>query len=411
MKHMIKIEGSLINLLFFLLGLSIFISKAGISLFCSLVIIYYLYNLKNNDFNPCYKKIKIITLISFFLALTSAIIINPTTQSISYNLQKSILLFVSIAILSVDNRENLKYSILGIIVGLIIALFYSTTLYIYSDMEISTAMVNSFWDIGRWREFLSYSVCMLIPLLTKKISFQKNILIILLLAIILFCIIISGGRAPFISITISFLIYLSFFHRKYIPHFILVFFVLASLISITSNPISNYLKEKVASISNTTDNYSNLARIQMYNISSQYILYKLKNEPDEFIFGTGEFNLQNKFKKFIDRSDTSYEEVMRLTNMQFSIKDHHNAYLNNISKRGALYTIAFYFLIFNMIKYNYKLGLKGNKYHRSAFILVLCYLITGLFYSNGFSYQLVVMLCLWSIFTRYGDLYQNSEKS
>jgi O-antigen ligase len=405
MKHLIKNNFNLINVIFFLLGLSLFTSKSGVVMFSVFLSLIYLSKSRYLFLSKKHKPLFYMAFMTFIICLISSVITDPTISSTIFTLRKSLFLIVFFSIILLSNKSSLIASLAGVAFGLLIAMLYSLKLFILSTESLKEMLIGSFWDIGRWREFLSYAACMLLPfLITKPKSYLKYSSIVFYLLLILFCILITAGRSPYLSIGISAIAFVLLFKRKYLLSISIFLSIMTAVIALTNNPISDTISSKVESITNTEDNYSNIARLTMYKESTLFILYKLTEQPKQFIFGSGDKNMPRDFEAFLNQSDTTYAQLQVSTDDQFSIKDHHNAYLNNLSKRGVIYFFCFYFFIYHLLKQSYQDGKSGNSFHQSAFILLVCYLVTGLVYSNDFSYQPIVMFSLWALLSSYGDL-------
>jgi O-antigen ligase len=405
MKHLIKTNLNVINVLFFLLGLSLFTSKSGVVIFSVFLSLRYLLKSKHLFLSEKYKSLFYMAFVTLWICLISSIITDPTISSTIFTLRKSLFLIVFFSIILLSNKSSLIASFIGITLGLLIAMSYSLKLFILSPEPLREIIVGSFWDVGRWREFLSYAACILLPfLITKPTSYLKHSSIIIYFILILFSILITGGRSPYLSIGISAVAFILLFKREHLLSVSIILSITTAVIAFTNNPISNTISSKIESITNTEDNYSNIARLTMYKESTLFILYKLTDQPKQFIFGSGDKNMPRDFEAFLNQSDTTYAQLQVSTDDQFSIKDHHNAYLNNLSKRGVIYFFCFYFFIYRLLKQSYQDGKSGNSFHQAAFILLVCYLVTGLVYSNDFSYQPIVMFSLWALLSSYGNL-------
>ncbi|CAM3771070.1 O-antigen ligase family protein [Vibrio aerogenes] len=260
---------------------------------------------------------------------------------------------------------------------------------------MSEALVDSFWDILRWREILTFSLCIAIPVLFHK----DNKLKLLALALILVCIpsvIFSGGRVVYFAVTIAVVAYFFLLKRDKIKHFILFAVICSGLIYFVPNPVFKAIDHRVESIFNTESNYSNIGRLHMYKEGSIFIYHQLVNHPKSILFGMGEKGFNQEFVHYLTQ-EGKYEHLMEITNRQFSVRDQHNALLNTLSKQGMLYFVMFYSMMLFLFFKTYQSAVQGHIFSQSALVLLVGYMSIGMLYGNEFSFDTIIMFTLWCL--------------
>ncbi len=392
MKHMIK-NNTFILIIFFLTGLSLSTFKGGVYIFPALILMYYIFFEKKHNKN---KNLLILSILACSIGTVGAYLSNFNISDSVYFFRKAFFLLLIPSLINIgisQTKENFnanKLLIMGFFIGLILACVYSYYLMYISSHPFFTIESRSFWDKGRWRELLCYSIVLIFPLCFHK-NTNKRIIFILFFILLLPSAIFTGGRIVYIAIFLTLGVFLIFYKRNLLIKSIVILTFLSAIVLATNNPISKNINHTIKTISNTSTNESNTARLEMYRNGILYIIDKAKNEPRDLLFGTQESNFKNKYTIFL--TENIFPDINDRPKA-FSLNDHHSAYMNNISKHGLLYSIAFYMLIISLIIKSIKIS-KDNVWGMSSFCLIICYLIVGTLYSNELSFQTVILFTLW----------------
>ncbi len=187
-----------------LLGFSIFTSKAGINISVSLLIISFIFSLISN---PNFRKeafsspVTKISLMVYLVAVLSCFITPGNMEDIIHIARKSLFLVIfPYLILLFNNKRNKQSAIIGLLAGLSLSILYG----LYSLLHMKATGLNplrleSFLDVGRWSENLSYFLAFSIPFwfnLTNR-KFKFALMGVIVLSIV--CLILTGSRGPWLA--------------------------------------------------------------------------------------------------------------------------------------------------------------------------------------------------------------------
>ncbi|RQW61727.1 O-antigen ligase family protein [Vibrio viridaestus] len=408
MNHFSKNNKALLFLLF-LLGVSCLVSKSGLYIFSSLLLLYFIFSfdVKKIDIK---KPLIVLSALSFLIGILAVLFRQSSMDEIVFFLKKSsFLILFPIALYYFRFNPRSLVLLAGGFIGLVIANIKAISIYLHSGAPLTGSLIQSFWDIGRWRELLSYAIVIAIPFLFSK---RKYLTIISCIVIVpsLFSIILSGGRLPYVAVGIVTSIYFIIFQRRLFIYYILIILLGSALLYFSNSSISQAVEQRVVSIFDTQKNDSNLGRLTMYQQGLNFILHNLQHNPKDFLLGFGEENFQQYYTRYLS-DHTDINELNQKTSNQFSYTDHHDAYLNTLSKRGFLYFICFYLLLYKMVKESYQLSKGGDPFYQASYNLIVCYLIAGLFYSNSFSFQTTIFFLFWAALFSKGTVNRVSSST
>lgn len=409
-------KNSFIFPLLFLIFLALATSKAMLNISMSAYLIVGLFFLTGRTFHIVDSNNKKFLLFPIFLFAIGLVCSIPhESQDILQFLSKGgFLLTCPFLLYSLSKNKARDVSFSFFISGLFIALLFSLyKLYSLSlNIGISQAIrvrIDSFWDVGRWGEILAYSLCIIIPQLFffAERKNKKELVVFSSLSFVSFiCLIASGSRAAFLSISISFLILLIKTRAKKTIALIIV--SMALIIPATNSHLSTTILNRITSISDLKENASNLSRIAMWKENYEMLVYKSKNSISELFVGSGIDSFGNKFRDF----ESSNERVNNRTNfdrLDFSYSDNHNTYLDLANKLGIIYLFTYLYFLYLFMKY-FISNIKYNKVWAYAGLgLVLNHLIIGMFYTSGLSYQTIVLFYLLYLCYSYVE-YSKSEQ-
>ena len=404
------VESSIIALLFF----SLFVSKSGIYIGLSLLLIYQMYTLYKNKLHLHEEKqnLSTITIVSVGLFGLGILINLPFSGEFNdlgdYFRKCALLLLFPLLIISLKRNNNLQVVYTAVIISLIAALCYS--LFQFSSIglvEWKGQRIPSFWDIGRWGEILGYCLAILVPFILecKLQPKEKAALSILLLASI-FCLLLSGGRAPLVAITMTIGVYLCI--RK--PKLAVACIFLTSGLLLFGQNISSIatITNRLISIINLSGDYSNIARLTMWEYGLKFTLHNLQHEPFSFLFGTGITNMESSYVSFL-HSTTDVTALSMRTNNNFSMTDMHNTFLDLLVRLGAVYVIGFITLLGLFFKFFFQQRHLFPEYAYPGMCLIATFSITGMFYTSGLEFQFTVFLAFVALL--YAQIIKDSTSN
>ncbi|MGF1910268.1 O-antigen ligase family protein [Vibrio kasasachensis] len=305
----------------------------------------------------------------------------------------ALLLLFPLLVIQLARGNNVKIASISATAGLTLALCFA--LYHLNSLGIfhwNGQRITSFWDIGRWGEILGYCVALLVPyIFEKKHKPSEKISLTFLLILCVLCLLLSGGRAPLVAIIISIGIYSIIRQPKFATACILIlaFAVFFGRDTIVINAIT----DRASSIFNTSNNYSNIARLVMWEYCIKFMIYNAQHDLVSFLFGSGISELHINYGNYI-KNTSDMASLLKQTNGYFSLTDMHNTYLDLFAKLGFIYFITFISTLFILFKsfYDYRLAHPSSAY--AGMCLILTFSVTGMFYTSGLEFQLTIFLAL-----------------
>ncbi|WP_114766004.1 O-antigen ligase family protein [Vibrio rhodolitus] len=385
------------SLIIALLFLSLLTSKVGIyiGLAALLVLQLYLLHQKHSQINEIRQKIPKIAIFSiglFCLGIFATLPISGDFSDIgSYFRKSAVLLLLPLLIISLIRNHNIKIAQLAAVSGLIIAAIYALIQFkAIGDTTWKGQRISSFWDVGRWAEMLGYSIALLIPYtLESQARAKKKWLLYSLILICVICLLLSGSRAPLVALGVSIGLYLAV--RK--PRLAILSLVILGFILICANYNSNIatITHRITSITNITNDYSNIARLVMWQNGLAFSFYNLVHEPSVFLFGTGIQNMESLYLNYLD-SIHGIANIKEQTHDQFSTRDIHNTYIDLLVRMGAIYAVGFISFLVVLFRSFFNQRHKSPQLSYSGMCLVITFSVTGMFYTSGLEFQFTVML-------------------
>jgi len=378
-----------------LLGFSIFTSKAGINISVSLLIISFIFSLISN---PNFRKeafsspVTKISLMVYLVAVLSCFITPGNMEDIIHIARKSLFLVIfPYLILLFNNKRNKQSAIIGLLTGLSLSILYG----LYSLLHMKATGLNplrleSFLDVGRWSENLSYFLAFSIPFwfnLTNK-KFKFALMGVIVLSIV--CLILTGSRGPWLATFIVVNLLLLSCYKQFFLKVVLFCLISLPLITTAFPAKVEGVTSRVESILDTKIDQSNTARLIMWKKAISFTSYNWSESPNKVLFGLGERNYTDEFKIYIEKTSPN------ITNetAYFSFTEPHNAYLESIVKHGLLYELTF-LLLLGYITFML-IGCK-HQYKQAGICVISSFLIIGIFYSNQMviqTYTVFFMLAL-----------------
>ncbi len=390
-KILPKIE--LLSLCF--LFLSIFISKAGIYVGLSLLLLIQIYNFtldKNFRYFITREQLLFGCMALFLLGIISTLSFNAE-DSLTYFRKASILLVFPVLYFQLLNGSRLRWAQVSLVIGLVVGLgnaFYALSL----TPEWNGQRITSFWDVGRWAECLGYSLAIITPLIFENRSSSNQIKRISYIFLSITCVIalvLSGGRGPLLAVMITGALYLTLRSPKILLTILISVFAIF-YVGKSFQPIDT-VYHRIVSIADTQHNDSNNARLIMWQNGLNFTKYNLTHNPREFFFGVGIKQFEEKYTKFLE-SSADIQAIVEQTNGEVSFKDLHNTYLDLSVKIGFIYALAYIILLIATLRVFLRHRNTGGAWAYSGICLVSTYLITSMFYTSGLEYQTTIFFTL-----------------
>ena len=338
------IEKNLNNILVFFTFLSIVSSKAGVNislglLLISLTITIFIRHKENTKLTN--NKIDISFYSIFSLGCFISFIQHYMIDDLLYFISKAGFLLVTPQLVYLLQRnKSSKIAIrglsLGAFIGILIMLEHLSSVPI--NHWFSTRVTGP-WDVTRWSKILAFIMAFSLPYL---FTVKHKTSLIIATVILFIAILLSGTRAPMLALTISSLLFLLFNHRKTLL-FIVVFSAIG-FISLQNSILFENLTHRVESISNTTTNNSNTARLLIWKKGLEFFDFNLNHNPKLALLGNGKNHIAETFYSYLN-STTDINELQKSVGNQFSYSDSHNAYISNLNQMGLIFAIL-YFLFF-----------------------------------------------------------------
>jgi O-antigen ligase len=394
---------SIINLFVVLLFFSLAISKAGINIFFPITIVLVIFfTIKNKDYISI-KKLPFPALYCLFIFLIGCMSAyfsnNEYTEFVLFIEKGSLLILPATLLLPLQDVRTRRAALISAAAGLIIAITFALyNWYKITGLQLTGVGINritSFWDYGRWTEVLAYGLSIMIPLaFIGSNSRKKNIVLLSLIITSLICILIDGGRAGFISVLISSLLFLILNKTK--QTILLAGLLFLGLFTLKDNPQIKPTIDRFTSIANTKNDYSNLGRLVMWKHGLGMMKEKFETDPKHFWLGTGPNHFTNNIQDYV-KKHSSQEEVQKQTNNNFSFSDSHNTFLDLATKYGVIYSICFFICLISFLCFFINsIGL-NNIWSYAGINLVINHFILGFFYTSGLGYQTIIFFCLLTL--------------
>ncbi|MCG7584500.1 O-antigen ligase [Photobacterium sp. OFAV2-7] len=391
---------SVININFFekaiiaFFGLSVFTSKAGLNISVVLLLLLLIYScISNKEYRAqlANSNIFILSIALYVIGLLSTVIYPSSSADTIYFARKAAFLLAipSLFILNM-RKENKELAIRSLGAGFVVAALYT----IYQAISLDTwqgERIASFLDVGRWSEVLTYFIVFLIPLtLDDKEPQKRRFLFLGLIFVGFVCLVLSGSRGGMVATFIVSVLYLLAYKRDMFFKLSAAMLVILPLLMFMFPSKASVIQDRIVSITDTTSNESNSARLKMWKSGYLFVQDKYNNNPKAFFFGNGPINFEKEYTLFINSTNKNIVNDYSF----FSYQDNHNGILDAANKLGVVYELLFLLLIALIAKNIFKAS-PNIKY--SGLCVILAFFIVGIFYTNQLEYQTICMFYFISI--------------
>lgn len=374
------------------LAASIFTSKPAIYISSALMIVFFIGRcVFDREYYHVVKRDVILWgPIAVFLFGVFAKIISPSSfVDIGHFFYKGMFFLVFPAlVISLREKTNRQLAFSISMLGFLLSVLWSfVQAFVLLPHTWGGERFGGFWDIGRWAEITTFVFAFMLPKFSDDMTVSKKVALGLFLSVTFLSLIISGGRAGWIAALFSLVVYMVFMNRKMLYIFTPVASALIFCLYLAMPSQFNAIAGRATSVTETTTkNYSNFSRIIMWGNGVSLLNENLSYHPLKFLFGIGFNKFQTEYSAYLNKISNT-EELIKLTQGNYSLNDLHNSYLDSANKMGFLYTLFFYCSLIFIVYHFYKKGalVQGS-------ILIASFLILGVFYTNYLEFQTGIFL-------------------
>ncbi len=377
-QNLLKKTGFILLVLFYLNSL---ISKSGVNIFGGLVLlisfIYILFYkkdiIKNNNF-------LLILLLPYVLGfLLSFFSLSGLQGGLAFlNRYKFILMLIPLTAF-IEDKKNLDYLFAALVVSAAIASLYAFYMYITKND------FRSFLVVGRYGDMLVVVILLNIVFYffngfrNEKKHKIINIANLMLIGFFILCLILNFNRGSWLGFFFGIVLFALIYNKK------LLILIIIGLLSITIMPNKYTFKKDIISIIDTSNNYSNNVRLNLWKAGIDFA-------PKYLFFGTGAKNAMEPFKKYLLSKHKDYQEKYQLA-MEFS-GNFHNSYLQIIIEAGIIYflmyLISLFYILIKILKNSRKVKHEERRYIITAVISTIGFFIPQFFHGELYSYGMNV---------------------
>lgn len=376
-------------------GLSFFTSKSGLSIFSSLLILvsFFFINWK------AFFKEKWLVLfaatvpLGMFLNLFS---LGGWESSIKFLGANPWPLMVVPGYLLNQKSQDLKFFLWPLSISLVAAMLKSASIfYGFGLVFTSQTRVPSFFDIGRWGQFVGTASVVLLGLSYPSVLKNKNITIYVRILFVLSFIflVLSNTRGPWLGFAFGSALTVLLMRKYFKAIAVLVFAVCMLVFSIDgvyARVSSIFTLQKDESGRITSENTSNAGRLHMWKVA-------IDRFPEYPFFGTGFRNSEQPVRDFLAKQDLEY--LNKYTGVEFSYNDAHSSYLQTLLEMGIFFFIFFWFVLLCAL---FRMGVEAAKSQDglvvSATSTLVMSIVVFIFYSSYAAYESVLLAFAFVLF-------------
>lgn len=369
----------------------------GLFVFTSGALIYKLPNRK--EFFKKYKYELVFTGIFMLGAFLEMLSVDGLEESYKFFYKNFYFLMIPGLLYFFEKEEIRKRAFYLIAFSLLIGIIESFRIFKVVHKLNYGGRVESFFDIGRWGSTLQMVLLLILPSLRKKI-FLIPIFILGLISLIL-----SNSRGPWISFFSCVIIYLGylFFYKEKIKTVVSIILIILGLLTVTKYRYPREYKifiNKVKSMENLENNYSNLGRTFMWKENILFMKNSIKDNKRAFYFGIGVEN-EDTFGEYVSEKE-SYQKLDKRLRANISFTDAHNMYIHTFVRKGVIYGVLFwgYMIYYCLRKLKERLWLE-DELILGSLLSTLSFFICGIFYSNIFTFDTFIFFTIFLFGVNY----------
>lgn len=382
-------------------GLSFFTSKSGLSIFSSLLILVSLFYINWRSF---FKEKWLVLFaatvpLGMFLNLFS---LGGWESSVKFILANPWPLLLIPGFYLIKQKKEFEMLLWSLLASFIFALFKSYYIFYleYGMVLSSGARVRSYFDIGRWGQFVgAASVVLFIASFTKHFKPKNTWGFRVLLLLGIFSLLLTGSRGPWAGFGISVLfsiVFLKEYRKMLLVLGALFFFGLGINSDIRERFTSIVAVQKSEEGVITSSNLSNAGRLYMWKVALDII--------QELPFaGTGFRNYTPSLQAFIGKQSDDY--ISKYTSVDFSFNDPHSSYLYSWIEMGGVYFVFIWGTVFACLVAGLRSLIKRfDVFLLMALSLIIYNLIVFVFYSSYATYESLLIFTAAPLLVSYSKI-------
>lgn len=370
-------------------GLSFFTSKSGLSIFSSLLIIISIFYVDWKAFA------KEKWLVLFVMSLPLGMFLNLFSlggweSSLKFFLGNPWPLMVIPGFHLIKQNKELRFFLWPLSISLAAAMLKSASIFYFEHGLVfnSRTRVQSFFDIGRWGQFVGAAAIALMGLSYSSIVKTRKLTLYVWILFALTCVslMLSNTRGPWLGFVVG-AIFTALAMRRFYKTFVFLaagFTVVVCLNDGVLARVNSIFKvERDTSGRVTSQDGSNAGRLHMWKVA-------LDRLPQYPFFGTGFGNSEEPMKVFLRSKNSEYLE--RYTGIEFSYNDAHSSYLQSLLEMGIIFAIYFWGLLgsyFLCLAKKIWFEKVTNPVVSSA--MILFNLVLYIFYSSYAGYEAILL--------------------
>lgn len=401
-REIINLENGL-KISLYLFVLCLFVSKAGLNIFGVVFSLFTFILMSKTKYR------KTITLFCkennamlnftflFFLGVLVNLISDGRMFSLGKYVSRHIYFLMIPGLLVFLKKYKHKVNFLALI-SLLIGILYSFWVF-FRDFHGNyepLARINSFYPVGSWGAVLLFALVFLLPVIFDSESCVNKIQrigLITLFVLGVVSLLLMNGRAVWLTLALTMAFYIIFFARKFLVKISVFFLLTIFTLWFVKPQTMNQVKYRILSIGNVED-VSNKGRILMWK---EGLLFAYDNmDKKEFYFGTGLGSMKIPFEKYLNEKGV-LEKLQLETSNQFSTVDNHNSFLNILNQLGIVYFVFYIYFLFNLLMFYVKKLKSNNIYIKSGFLLLISFILCGIFYSYSTSFEMNILFFLLAL--------------
>lgn len=372
-----------------MLGLSFFTSKSGLSLFSALLIIVSLFY---TDWKLLLKEK---WLVLFALTLPLGMFLNLFSlggweSSVKFFIANPWPLMIVPGFHLVKQKSVVRPLLWAMALSLVVAMLKSAFIFYheYGLVFTSKTRIRSFYDVGRWGQFLSATAVSLLVLSypSKELKRWISVGVRVLFVFAVFFLVLANTRGPWLAFLIctAFAIIMKKKFLKAVGSVIVTGCILILFIDGVESRVASIFAIKMDQAGRiTSTDFSNAGRLHMWKVA-------IDRFPENLYFGSGFRNTETPLRSFLEKQSDDYRAKYLTAN--FSYKDAHSSYLQSLTEMGVVFFLYYWGLMLSFFLY---MSRKFISYGKSTCFLsstiILSSLIVYVFYSSYESYENIIV--------------------
>lgn len=378
--------------------ISIFVSKSGLSIFGSLLILISLFLIPWKDVVKKRKEILIFVSLYPLAIICNFFSLGGLGSSLKVAASWPWVLLALPALVVFLRPRDQKIALVSGIFGFTVACFLSFYYFFhnYDGIFAPNVRVPSFWDISRWGLYLASSLIALIAL-TKLFRDKKERRLFYLMQSLLVIgaasLLLSNTRAPWLAAAIGIFVFFCLYPRmlKSFRAYVVILILCFALVPALRARVSSMFEvQTTADGKITSTDGSNAGRLHMWQVAMDFY----KEQP---WFGTGFENTEEHLRAYLDQRGEEYKA--KYVTSEYSYRDQHSAYFSNLVQMGILFSVVFWGVLAYLFVGFVRIWLLNRSLWAGTMIaLMVCHGVLFVFYSSNNSFDMVALFPFIALF-------------